>query len=338
MAFYIKIVTLLGATKDLFIDIIQNKLLLFSLSVVFYFFLILAFTFIYSITQKLHLAAVENYKGKTLQGFKTPTPAFILTGEIKTRVQIKALNELFLNKFGNQILNMHWRSFNQDNSLIRQFPNEKQNQSDFNDVFTRGLKPSNLVDEAFNKYWSVEFNINSYRDNIFLELFPFKVMNEFAEETIDAFKNRINQNLLTPQEINLYNELIKTSNILLQNVLTNHKTQNFGNLSMLLNNEYNKLDPYVWKDKARFKEIFFGMFLDTLTNPGVEITYNLEKLIEYPTFTDFFYFSSMVATNNVPSDILPVTDDARFIVWIQMMLSYFLLALLIGVVLNALKL
>jgi hypothetical protein len=45
---------------------------------------------------------------------------------------------------------------------------------------------------------------------------------------------------------------------------------------------------------------------------------------------DFVYMSTMLATSNVPSELVPITTDVRVFMWLQLMFSYFNLALLVA--------
>jgi len=48
--------------------------------------------------------------------------------------------------------------------------------------------------------------------------------------------------------------------------------------------------------------------------------------------------STMIATSNVPSEVTPITLDARIAIWIQIILSYFNLAIILAALLKILKL
>ena len=53
---------------------------------------------------------------------------------------------------------------------------------------------------------------------------------------------------------------------------------------------------------------------------------------------DLLYMSTTLATSNVPSEITPVTNDVRAIMWTQLMLSYVILALMVAALAKWLKL
>ncbi len=328
--------TLFIATLKIILNaIINNKILLLGTTLVLYGSFILIFTFIYYFIQSYQMANITYYKGKALQGFTIPMPAFMLVGDIRQRLEIKAKNDLLLSSFAGDSTNIHWQSLNQDRSLQRQFPKDAKHWDDFKDNFVRGVTPTKLVEGTFAKYGVMQFKIDFYRDNIFTSLFPIHVMSEYLEKSPPEVEKQIRNQSLNPVDNQIAQKLFESATIFRNHFLKENAEGKLFELNFTLKGEVEKYFSLISESKrARFKNIFYGAVLNVMAPPSTVMKFNFDELVENPSLMDFFYLSSMIATNNTPADILPLTNGARFVVWFQIILSYFLLALLVAVFLK----
>lgn len=91
------------------------------------------------------------------------------------------------------------------------------------------------------------------------------------------------------------------------------------------------------RDRDRFRKIFYGEILSVLAPPSTVMEFQFDGLPLHPEVMDFLYMSTTIATSNIPGEIVPVTNDVRLTMWVQLMFSYFILALNVAALLKLLK-
>ncbi|KYG62883.1 hypothetical protein AZI87_16585 [Bdellovibrio bacteriovorus] len=290
-----------------------------------------------------NISAVS-HDSKTYIGRLSPTPAFNFSESLKTTLMIDAINDLRLQKNADSISKAPWVSFSEDKSIYRQFGENPDTPDAIREISRLGLTPSQLIEKQFKKYGElkIEFRFNGTENglsNINEMLIPI-MMEYFREPSATAMSNRV-INASPPMsvdELRLFSSLQRALEHLHKQVFQ-PQTTTLERLSTAIQESYSLLiENQNFPEIERLKNIFYGETLKALGKYNLEIIFDLNSLMMRPRFLDFVYTSTMVATNNVPSEIIPITDNVRFLIWIQMMISYFNLAIVVAVVAKILKL
>ena len=198
-----------------------------------------------------------------------------------------------------------------------------------------GMSPVDLVERIFPKYGILKFRIIEYRDNSFAEVFPIKVMQEhFQLKSVEDLQRRLIENRLTSSESHIYESLRKSAIDIRTHVFQNGETGQLFLLSEFLKRVVGESENLI-EGRERFRNIFYGEILATLASAKVDFEFN--QLPLHPEPIDFLYMSTTLATSNMPSEIVPMTNDVRMLMWIQMMLSYFMLAFMVAALVRLLK-
>jgi hypothetical protein len=294
------------------------------------------FSSVYVFFYRFHRISIVRHSDKNIIGAVVPLPAFQLSEVLRKRIEVRVKNDLRLRDFAGNSTNVAWQSFSQDDYLSRQFPDEGPRWREFRDIAVLGLTPSDMVEKTFRRYGQLEFKIPFYRDNSFDVIFPIKVLREyFRIQSVEDLQLRMREGRLNPQENALFLATTSAAQQIRQSVLE-AKSGQLGWLSDRLENLASEVER-VADDKPRLRDIFYGEVLSAMAPPGMHIEFAFESLPLNPEWMDFIYMSTMLATSNVPSELTPVTTDVRIVIWIQLMLSYFNLALMVAALVKWLK-
>lgn len=310
-------------------DIIANPGQLVAASAAIFIASIIGFSLLYVFLHRVHQVSLIRHKDKNIIGAVTPMPAFRLSDALQSRVEVQVKNDLRLRSFGDSSTNVAWQSFSQDDSLGRQFPEEGPRWREFRDMAVLGLSPTEMVEKNFQKYGLLKFKILFYRDNSFDVIFPIKVLHEyFRIQSVEDLQRRIHSGQLSPEEASLYNAATSIAPKIRTGVLEVKEGQLFW-LREKLVGLVSEIEKHV-DDKTRLRDVAYGEVLSTMAPPGMQIEFEFSSLPLHPELMDFVYMSTMLATSNVPSELVPITTDVRVFMWLQLMFSYFNLALLVA--------
>jgi len=299
---------------------------------IFFFFLT------YWFLDSFHQISLIRYKNINIIGSVVPLPAFQVSDSLKKRLEVKAKNDLRVRDFFGNTTNVSWQSFSQDDSISRQFPTEGNHWRDFHDQSILGLTPKEMVEDTFKKYGLLKYQLAAYRDNSFDILFPIKVMQEyFRVQSIVDLQNRINSGQLNPDESALFQKLSTIAPQIRTGILQQESQSQLFWLSETLKRLATESENVV-TDKERFRNIFYGEVLSILAPPGTQVEFFFDSLPLTPEPMDFLYMSTTIATSNIPGEIVPITNDVRLVMWFQLMISYFILALNVAAIIKWLKL
>ncbi|MES2963162.1 MAG: hypothetical protein V4760_04670 [Bdellovibrionota bacterium] len=314
----------------IFQEILESPLYLLVTTSVAFFCSIAVFSGIYYFLHRYHLASVEMYRNQATYGGRTPLPAFQISDILRKRLEVRAKNDLRLINFRAALTNVKWQNFSRDRSMLRQFPGEAEQWDDFRDRMVTGLSPMEMVESKFSEYGLVTVSVTSYRDNSFDQIFPLMVMGEYFEaKSLKEMHDRIMSGPLLPDEAQLLSELRIAASEIRVSILENSKPRELWQIGAQLKNVADKTVASAAK-KNRLREILYGEVLSTLSPPTSQLEFNFQTMPMEPEFLDFVWLSSTVGTSNIPSELTPLTNDARLVMWLQLMLSYFILALLVA--------
>jgi hypothetical protein len=298
---------------------------------------IAGFAMTYLFLYRFHQVSLVRYKGKTIMGAVVPLPAFQVSEALRNRVEVRVKNDLKLRAFAGSSTNVAWQSFSQDESLGRQFPKEGPRWLEFRDMIVLGLSPTQMIEQNFRKYGLLKFKITFYRDNMFDTIFPIQVLQEyFSITSVEDLQRKIQAGQLSDPEACLFQALSAAAPQIRREVF---ETRGEGQLLWLrerLIALVSEIEKKV-EDRARLRDIFYGEVLKTMAPPGMQMEFQFDSLPLQPEVMDFLYTSTLLATSNVPSELVPVTNDVRVAMWLQLMFSYFNLALLVAALVKWLK-
>lgn len=322
--------------------VLESSLAFVIFGIFLFVFCIFSFSIIYWFIFHWQNISTISFEKKSYTGVVSPVPAFSFSDSFKTTLKINAINELRLQMIGTQISQSFWMGFSEDKSIYRQFGQDPETADPIKTMSRLGITPIQLVEDKFQKFNELKiklvFSGNEQRNtNVDRLLIPI-MMEYFKEPSASALSSRVFEAKMTLPELKLYSKLQLALEILSQKVFRDQETT-FGNLKMSIQMAFDKLiENESFAELERLKSIFYGEVLSSLALYNVQIKFELDSLSLKPRFIDFIYMSTMVATNNIPSEITPVTDNVRFLIWIQMMISYFILALLVAAFSKILKL
>lgn len=290
---------------------------------------IAVFALVYDFLQRFHEVNMIVYKGKVITGGVVPLPAFQLSEPLRKRLEIRVKNDLRLREFAGNSTNASWQSFSQNRLLDTQSVGWNEHDwTEFHDMNVLGLSPSKMVEKTFRRYSELKFRIVKCYDNSFDDRFPVQVLRAYSRIVpAEEVWRRVATNRLTLEETKLLQALKVAAPQIRQTVLEGTEGQ-----LLFLSDRLVGLASDVAKqaeDKPRLKDVFYGEVLSTLASE-TQIEFLFDSLPLRPEFMDFVYMSTLLATSNVPSELVPVTNDVRIAVWFQLMFSYFSLALLVA--------
>jgi hypothetical protein len=296
---------------------------------------IAAFAILYFFLQRFHNVSLVRYKNQTVIGSVVPLPAFQLSEALRKRIEVRVKNDLRLRDFVGASTNVAWQHFSQEHSLERQFPDSGTTFVRLRDITILGLSPTELIENSFRNYGLLKYKM-MYRDNSFDVLFPIQVLQEYFQiRSVEDLQRRIQIGQLNPQEAALFRSLSAVAPKIRQQILEIRESQLFW-LAERIKALGAEIEGGV-DDKTRLTEIVYGQILSTMAPPGTQMEFDFNSLPLNPEPMDFVYMSTMLATSNVPSELVPITNDVRAAMWIQLMFSYFNLALLVAALVRLLK-
>ena len=282
-------------------------------------------------------ARTAHYKGKRLHNFTQAIPAFKLSETLRDRISIRAKNDLRIRDFVGETTNVTWQQFSQDRSFQRQFPDQASSWDDFKDTHTRGMTPSVLVEKVFPQYGLVELKISKYTDNSFHHFFPLKVVAEVFQRPLPEIDHLYRSEALSKEQRDLFDALATVALEIQTHLLQKTDAQKLVWVSEYMKGAAEKCAKFS-PDSSRFKDIFYGEILATLAGPISIVQFNFDGMPLTPNLGDFIYMSTLIGTSNIPSEITPITSDARLVTWMQLIVSYFLLALNVAAIIRLLGL
>lgn len=298
---------------------------------------IVIFFLLYWFLHHFHQVSLVRYKNQNLIGFNIPLPAFQASDALRSRIEVRVKNELRLREFIGDSTNISWQSFSQDDLISRQFPQEGNRWRDFREMSVLGTTPQEMVETIFKKYGALKYRIVQYRDNYFDTIFPIKVMGEyFRVQSIEDLQRRIQAGALNPSEQALFAALSTIAPTIRNGIFQQGAEGQLFALSDFLIGRANEVSRGL-DEPDRLKNIIYGEVLSTLAPSQTNMQFVFESIPIAPEPMDFLYLSTTIATSNLPGEIIPITNDVRAAIWIQLMLSYFILALNVAALLKWLK-
>lgn len=286
----------------------MGKTVFFTLSGITIYFLI--FAGLYYWIYKSSLNSKFNYKGKTLNGFNTAEPAFLFSESYHSRIQIKAMNDLRVKKFLNQIQPTNWSSFIQLKTGKKEFDNRFE---EMHEMQLRGLTSEKIIENLFPKYSRVKYLFWKNEKN-------YTGQQNFQNGMYHLFRSELAKHDLLSQE--------KIEQVY-DDIMTYVNQSNSGyliTLSEFLKQTYKKYINETSNQNV-FKEMLYNHVLSNLSQA---ITLSFEELEEKLTFMDMCYFSVVAGTTTGYGDIVPLSTIARTINWIHIILTYFGFAMLVS--------
>jgi hypothetical protein len=296
------------------------------------------FAGLYYFLHRYHLVSAEIYKNQVMLGGSNPLPAFQMSDVMRKRFEVKAKNDLRLWDIGGQLTNVKWQSFSRDRLGQRQFPADAKQWDDFHDRGVTGLTPTDMIEKTFKQYGLVSISVSAYRDNSFDQIFPIKVMSEYFEvPSIVVLQNRLAAGNLSLPEQKLWAVLQTVAPEIRVAVLQQTNLRPLWTVAEQMKSFADRISEGAEK-KERIRDIVYGETLSVLAPPGTQLEFNFQTMPMHPEFFDFIWLSSTVGTSNIPSELTPLTNDARTLIWLQLMGSYFLLALIVAAFAKFIKL
>ena len=316
------------AIEGFFNQIIASPALTFLATASFFLVSIIFFFLVYWFLHHFHQVSMVRFKDKNIIGAVLPLKAFSASDSLRVRLEVKVKNDLRLRSFGANTTNVSWQNFSQDNSISRQFPDDGDHWKDFREMNVLGTTPQEMVEETFKKYGVLSYTVNAYKDNYFDQLFPVRVMQEyFKEQSVEALQLRIQNNSFRNENEKLLYQKLSTAAPNIRAQLFHPGTE--GELFFLSERIIHFTRDIIsgFEDPGRLKNIVYGEVLSNFVHPRTDMQFNFNSLPLDPEPMDFLYLSTTIATSNIPGEIIPITNDVRVIIWVQLMLSYFILAL-----------
>ncbi|MEK6554598.1 MAG: hypothetical protein AABZ31_05115 [Bdellovibrionota bacterium] len=311
-----------------------DKLYLLGATIGSFILIVFSFFFLFVFIHEFHRANFIHYKDKRIFGAQNYIPAFKISENLQDLRVKEAQNELYLTDWGGTLINS-WMPFSQDRSLQRQIPSEAESWDEFRDTMIRGKTPQEMVDKTFEKYGATRFRIRTYHDNSIERILPRKFIQEYFELDAQGIEDKVAQ-LISSDANNLFAELVRASGKIRKEIFENREEQSLLGLKQTLFDASSSIEKFC-DQKERAKNIFYGEVLNILGSYQAPMDYDFSKLVFVPTHFDLFYLSIMNSTSNPPSDIIGVTKMARVLCWIQLTISYFLLAFTVAVLLKVFK-
>jgi hypothetical protein len=206
---------------------------------------------------------------------------------------------------------------------------EQERWHDFKDTTLIGMDSITMVDQIFKKYHLLELRVIHYRDNIFDQIFPMRLAATWTGQGPAKFNQKVLSNQLNEKEQSTYALAQETGRIIKPQIFKSGVVTRLGNIHQSLNGLADKHSE-IGIEKQDFKRGLYSQVLYLMAPPSMNIEFNYDTLYSDPSFWDFFHFSTIVGTSNVPSDITAISGTARFVVWAQLIWSYLLLGVLIA--------
>lgn len=198
------------------------------------------------------------------------------------------------------------------------------------------LSPLDMVETQFKKYGWVKMRISNYRDlSNFDQSFPGDVLG--ATLNIHSNGGRKSFDSLRKDQKELYGRLVKMAPKI--------RSQIFGTKEMrplwLIGNQIRNIEYECegdFREKALLRQAFYGCVLSEFGGPGMKLQFLIEPplSVQFKLY-DFFHMSMSLATCNFPSDVVPVSGIAKFAMWMQLIISYIFLGVMVGVMGGALQ-
>lgn len=260
-----------------------------------------------------------------------PIRAFAAGEPLRIRAETEAKNDLRLAEFEGlpgQNTYSKWLGFINFVGMSAQPPQW------FKDRLLRGTTPTEMVEVVFQKHWTRQYKISQYQDNNFNYFFPRLVLSEVTNIPIIRFNEPVNVSLEQKQ---LYAGLEKIAPQIRAEIFENREQFGLGRLRSTLMDFAKTCEQYS-ANKKLFRDAFYRNILIIIASPTTRMEIFPESLPPKLSYYDFIYFSLVLGTCNIPSEILPVVFIARFVMAFQLLVSYVLLGLLVATLAKALKL
>lgn len=315
--------------------VFANSLYLLLSTFVIFVFFVLLFYCGYVFLHHYQLQNITYHKEKRIIGAQNYIHAFKISDSLGELKLIEAKNDLLIQKmWGNDY--PKWMSFSQDRSLQRQFPDGANHWDDFQDTMTLGVSPKEMVENRFQKYGAVVFKIENYHDNSIVSIFPFQVLQEFYQLDVQGTNNKIAELYQASPNNNVHLDLVSVATKLKDKLFDNRNQSDLFSLRQLLMETTDTIGINS-SEKEKIKNVIYGQVLSTIGTYQVQIKFDFSFMGFQPFHSDLFYLSLMNSTSNPPQDIVPVIGVTKFLCWLQVTISYFLLAFIVAVLLKILK-
>ncbi|MBC8198462.1 MAG: hypothetical protein H8E80_00220 [Desulfobacteraceae bacterium] len=327
------VVVMVDVLRTLFITILNNKFYILSMILWVLFVSLIAFGCWYYFLDKHYRRPDIIYKGKLLRGFVIKGKAFILSDILKQKREVTAKNALRIRDFIGDNTNVSWQSFLKTRLFLHMSPDQKEKMEEFHDIQLLGVSVTEMVEEIFKHYGLLKFSIITYQDNSIEQTFPRSIAAQFLKKPISLIDKQLRNGSATDFEKRLFVELQRVAKILRKNIFQDGKKGNLAWLSKHLKTIADSIEKELTLG-LEFREVFYGEILAMLAPPQTHIEFEFSSLPLVPSFGDFFYLSIVIGTGNIPSEITPLALIARVSVWAQLVFSYLMLGVFIGVIAN----
>lgn len=319
--------------NEFFRLVIENKYFPIVCLTSFYVASILTFGFIYFRIHSNSLSAIVKFKGRTLNGFTRPLHAFSFSDVFRNKIITKIKNDLRISEFFGDDNNVVWQSFTRGRvfNFARTDESERKQWDEHFDMSLRGISACDMVDNIFPKYPLITFVIRKYSDNYLHHTLPLSVVAHTYGEPISKIDAEFRNGVLPADKARLWQT---TSEIAIDLKNTIFKDENHIKLFFLkriLDQYLDKLKP-VGEQLINLKEIFLSEILATLAMPSTQLEVDYSAIKIEPDKWDFYYLSIVAGTCNIPSEITPVSHLSRALVGLQLILSFVILGVLVGIV------
>ena len=314
-------------------SILNNKFYLLSMILCVLVVSLIAFGCWYYFLDKHYRASDTIYKGKLLRGFMINEKAFILSDILKQKIEVTAKNALRIRNFIGDNTNVSWQSFQKTRLFLHMPPDQKEKMEEFHDILLLGVSATEMVEETFKRYGLLKFSIITYRDNSIEQTFPRSITAQFLKKPVSLIDKQLRNGSATDLEKNLFVELQGVAKTLRQSTFQDGKTGYLFRLSEHLKTIADGIEKKMTLG-SEFREVFYAEILAMLAPPQTHIEFEFSSLPLVPSFSDFFYLSIVIGTGNIPSEITPLALIARVSVWVQLVFSYLMLGVFIGIIAN----
>lgn len=328
---------------EFFKTIVGSPPLTFFSSALFFFFSIFVFAYLYLLIHSVHKVNITRIDGLNIQNAKMPIYAFEISDSLKKKYEIKAKNDLLVKPSIGGFSNYSWGHFTSVFKELHERSKADQKEGEkilnLSKIATLGITATELVENTFHKYPNVTYVIDNYIDNSFETIFPALVLANYKTENVGEMLRKINEGNLTPEVQAILTELKLIMPKLKGNILENKGRHTLFDLTRFLT-EYSRILETKAFNPEVIRESFYAEILSIIaTGTDIKLEFdNYVSSLNFPDFWDLLQISATIATTNTTSDLVPITNDARAVMWVQLILSYFILALNIAALTKLLNL
>ncbi|MBF0313626.1 MAG: hypothetical protein HQK52_09425 [Oligoflexia bacterium] len=324
----------IAVIKALLIECLNDNVKFISLTLAIFLLSIAFFAILYWLIFRFSLVSYKIIEGNVVTGFDSPMPSMVVNSSLLTRKIIKAKNDLLLSDFMGETINHRWHIFSLtkiDRSSWSSAEQEKWR------VFDKQISSEQIPTDIVEKKFSEHENVFIERERISLGIsadthvhLTLKILGIPLEE--------LNRRLSNNQQYEI--DVLNISKTIVDEIERVISSGNRISLQILRSELMNivRAHEQAITDKKSLAEGVYSIALSALAsnNPSTG-KFDLTGLKDQPTIFDFLYFSLLLGTSNTSDVLIPISTTARLLVWLQILWSYIILSLFIGMFVDVFK-